>query len=85
MKAGEASRAMAAQGYRVAREICGNCLHLSVTRGPDPRAAALWKDDPDRQKTFIRDRSLRCALGGFAVMRTATCNEWAKANDNAAK
>lgn len=84
MKAREASAAMAAQGYRVTREICGNCEHFVAVKGPDPRAAALWKEDAARQQTFTRDRSLRCGIGGFAVMRSATCNVFkAKAVSNA--
>lgn len=68
--------AMAAQRYRVKREVCATCAHFLFRREPADWAVKLYPDDPARQQANLVFKGLRCGLGGFPVKKTATCDKW---------
>jgi hypothetical protein len=57
------SEAKAKQGYVPKPQTCSNCLHFH-------------SEIVDR-KYLGEEKNLRCGIGGFAVKKMATCNEWA--------
>lgn len=79
------SDAKAAQGYVVTPEqrLCGGCRCLEIP-------IALSRRDQEFNEIAIRDggkprytierygqpMTPRCGLGGFAVKRSATCEQW---------
>lgn len=69
------SQAKEAQGYTTEPKNCGNC----VWRKFDLELPA-WMQAPEnighygeRHKVEVRQR---CGLGGFAIKKTATCQQW---------
>jgi hypothetical protein len=59
------SEAKAKQGYTTDMMICGNCVHFKSVQEP-------MQGYPQ----FTVERNKRCGIGGFAVKKTATCNEF---------
>ena len=57
------SEAKKQQGYRQHGKACGSCIHRSFTEKADE-----W--------LFIHEKNNRCAIGGFAVKKSAVCNLW---------
>ena len=87
----------AAQGYKTTPETCANCKHFKFReyhhayldgknfqqvevngRGP------VMKDTSSGREfqNFFTD-TYRCAIGGFAVKKLATCKQWCSVPDNA--
>lgn len=65
------SEAKRAQGY-VAKAIpqtCGNCAHFQFER------VNVNADRPQYEE-YWEDKNLRCGIGGFAVKKMGTCDEW---------
>lgn len=63
------SEVKAAQGY-VAKPVpktCANCHHFKYESG----LINTWMG-----KDYYKKTNLRCGLGGFAVKKMATCNEF---------
>jgi hypothetical protein len=89
----------AAQGYKKTPETCANCKHFECReyhfadfregktfqrvevdgRGP------VMKDPRDGREfqNFFTD-TYRCAIGGFAVKKLATCKQWCVVPSNVA-
>lgn len=58
------------QGYRpAAARQCANCKYFSSKTEKVPR----WSGDPNG---WIKESQKRCGLGGFAVTKTAICDDW---------
>ena len=59
------SESKESQGYTNTLKTCKNCQHMSK--------------ETEKLKgyfgNFTVDKKLRCAIGGFAVQKTATCNK----------
>lgn len=70
--------AMLAQNYRVRREVCSECQHFLSHAEPAEWAVKLWPEEPERQKQHMIQRGKRCAIGGFSVKNTATCDLWTR-------
>ena len=76
------SEAKAAQGYTTAVRNCGNCSRLT-----SEKALPRWMDNKNVERESVglapiyrlpRDgveKNFRCAVGGFAIKKTATCKE----------
>ena len=93
------SEAQAAQGYVAKPEpsTCINCAHFKSERvlpswmvrdnvaGKKPWPGFGEKNPPDRYTVEVNgvEKNMRCGVGGFAVKKTATCNEF-KRKDGAA-
>jgi len=60
--------AKTAQGYTPKAEptTCGNCIHFRSEL-----------DAPEKYG-YQKEINIRCGLGGFAVKKLGTCNQWAK-------
>lgn len=58
------SEAKKQQGYRTKPDTCANCAHYTSKI----EVNSYWEVESERR---------RCGLGGFAVNKTATCNEHA--------
>lgn len=73
------SEAKATQGYtpKPILPICGNCGHYrSDTRSYPPEVT--WN-----RVEYTEEVSKRCALGGFAIKKTATCREYQQGGEHA--
>jgi len=63
------SEAKEKQGYvpKAIPQTCGNCAHF-------------MSDKVEREGYFggsyVDEKSMRCGIGGFAVKKMGTCNEW---------
>ena len=55
-------------------KTCATCVSLAMDRLP----VVGWDGKPNG---YMKETNVRCAIGGFAVRKTATCNEW-KHNTN---
>jgi hypothetical protein len=71
-----AAEAMVAQNYRVRREVCGTCLRMQSHREVPEWALKLWPGDTARHKKYEVSKGLHCAIGGFSVKPTATCDRY---------
>lgn len=64
------TQAKEAQGYvpKAVPQVCCNCAHFV-------------SDKVEREGCFggvyVDEKNLRCGIGGFAVKKMGTCNEWA--------
>ncbi|QEL64739.1 hypothetical protein OTERR_12630 [Oryzomicrobium terrae] len=69
------SEAKKDQGYTAKLlNNCGNCRQFeSETITP-----AWAKGDPDYEKNYAREGNMRCGIGGFAVKKMGSCNEFKK-------
>lgn len=67
------SKAKLAQGYvlKAIPKTCSTCLHLRMDIVP----VLGMHGQPSE---YTRETNLRCGLGGFAVKKMATCNEYAE-------
>lgn len=73
------SEAREQQGY-VAKAIplvCGNCAHYkfdnelpSWMQEENIKSPGKWPD------TYKQEQNKRCGLGGFAVKKMGTCDQW---------
>jgi len=65
------SKAKERQGYdpRPMPQVCGNCRYFRFEEETLPNGFGFGG-------TWTRVYNLRCAIGGFAVKKMATCNEW---------
>ncbi len=63
------SEAKERQGYiqKPVPRTCANCKHYSS----DMSSYLGW----DKQEYF-REENIRCSIGGFAIKKMATCNEF---------
>lgn len=80
------AKAKEEQGYRLLGPACGNCRHFTSEMVPIKwmveRNAKLTRQGqalalldlslPANQK----ETNMRCAIGGFAVKKTAYCHSW---------
>ena len=59
------------QGYvaKAQPRTCAYCRHFTREQIP---MSTPWR-------TYLKDTNLRCALGGFKVMKMGTCNAWCAA------
>lgn len=62
---------MAAQFYAQRGRNCGNCKHYRCDKVTEPPAFS-WADPR------VIEQNKRCAIGGFAVKKTAVCNLWSE-------
>lgn len=78
------SKAKAAQGY-VDKAIPSTCATCAKFRFDlvDANAAHNAKYETKYPPYFV-SKNMRCEIGGFAVKKLGTCNEWAKATGDAA-
>jgi hypothetical protein len=53
------------QGYTIDKRICANCSNFKSDRVP-------MQEYPQ----YTVERNKRCGIGGFAVIKTAACNEF---------
>ncbi|WP_176077464.1 hypothetical protein [Burkholderia dolosa] len=60
------SEAKAAQGWRKKPDTCADCKHFTSER----EVERAWGIE------FIRERNLRCSLGGFKTGKTNTCDRF---------
>ncbi|HDR9834674.1 TPA: hypothetical protein QDC51_001438 [Burkholderia multivorans] len=67
------SEAKAAQGWRKKPNTCEGCAHFTMDRVEEQYKA--W----DGVKTWIREKNLRCSLGGFKTSKTNICDQFEKA------
>jgi hypothetical protein len=68
------SEAKAKQGYiSVLERACSNCAHFKRDRILPKMYVAGGRFDKEENKV---DANLRCGLGGFAVKKMGTCNEF---------
>ena len=58
-----------AQGYEPKPRVCGSCAHFLSDIIDEPT-----KYNPSYQ----RETNMRCGLGGFAVKKMGTCNQFEK-------
>jgi len=60
------------QGYQAkpTPHICSTCKHFQFDR-VQTQAPSTWNPNG-----YFEDKNLRCGMGGFAVKKTAACNEW---------
>lgn len=56
------SKAKEMQRYTTNNPVCGNCVNFSSTHEPVVRG-------------WTKETKMRCSIGGFAVKKTAYCNE----------
>ena len=64
------SEAKKAQGYRRASErTCSNCAHYTSKT----ELVKRWEGDT---RPWGKESMKRCKLGGFAVTKTAVCEQW---------
>ena len=66
------SEAKEKQGY-VAKPVpkpCMNCANFLFDR-VQVRLGTSWHPEG-----WFEDKNMRCSLGGFAVKKMGTCNEW---------
>lgn len=76
--------AKAAQGYQAkpVPSVCGNCAHftteLVLPKWMSDRNAALAADGHriSYSDEYKREKNLRCAIGNFAVKKSATCDQF---------
>jgi hypothetical protein len=63
------SEAKEKQGYvpKAIPQTCGNCGHFLSTKA---KCAGYFGGE------YIDEKNLRCGVGGFAVKKMGTCNEW---------
>lgn len=61
-----------AQGYvqKAEPRTCVSCKNFTCDR-IQTHAATSWAPNG-----FYEDKNLRCVLGGFAVKKMGTCDEW---------
>lgn len=71
MKTSKQKQAKEKQGYieEPIPTICKNCNHYRSEHVPIP-----WNE------AFTQEKDMRCGLGGFAVKKTARCNEYIQKN-----
>ena len=55
-------------------QVCGNCRNFTcasvqIAEGTSWQPEGWWQD-----------KNLRCTIGGFAVKKLGTCNEWTPKN-----
>ena len=83
------SEAKAAQGYTTAVRNCGNCARFT-----SEKALPRWMANQNAARECVGlspiysipcngiEKNFRCAIGGFAVKKTAVCKQYApKAGD----
>lgn len=71
------SEAKKAQGYTTEPSNCAGYRNLTSDR----ILPAWMRGRPEYEKNFERhasERNFRCSIGGFAVKKTAVCNEFKK-------
>jgi hypothetical protein len=63
------SEARAAQNWRKEPDTCARCAHFrfDVETYPD-----YW----DKNKTWTRDKNLRCGIGGFKTGKSNLCDRF---------
>jgi hypothetical protein len=52
-------------GYSPHPRNCANCTHYSSILVPNSGYSA-----------FLKEKEKKCSIGGFAVKKTATCDQW---------
>jgi hypothetical protein len=60
-----------AQGYSTTPHSCANCKHFTCDKKTVKAKYGYMSD-------YIMDTNLRCSIGNFKVMKTATCNKFEK-------
>lgn len=65
------SEAKLAMGYRTTPKTCGNCGNFHSEK--------LILPGYGLGVTYIKERSLTCIVGNFAVKKMATCDRWVAA------
>lgn len=70
------SEAKAAQGYTTEKHNCGNCACLEF----DMKVPNWMVKQGGYSEAFLKrnahETNRRCGLGGFAIKKTATCQQW---------
>lgn len=77
------SEAKEVQGYTTAVRNCGNCVHLT-SETVLPKWAVELNEDYERRgrepvyrlPAYGVEKNIRCGIGGFAIKKTAVCNEY---------
>lgn len=65
------SEAKARQCYipKAVPNVCGNCAYFASDKTPMGNPFG---------SSWTHENNMRCRLGGFAVRKMGTCNEWTK-------
>lgn len=67
------SEAKARQGYRTKHTPCRDCRHFTSKFA----YKSFYSPNDDKVYTYTTEYEKRCGLGGFAVGKLSTCNEFA--------